>query len=345
MPGIFINYRREDSEGYAITLQDRLAKHFGEKQLFMDVDNIEPGLDFMEAIEKSLSSCHVVLVLIGARWLDAKDEQGIRRLENPDDPLRIEIERALCSDARVIPILLHGTAMPESDKLPESLAPLTRRHAIEISSSRRDYDLERLLTTLEKIPGLEPLASHEEATEAEPAAAAHATPPPRSNALKHGITGAGITILLLITLALFNDDETTTQITPQPAAPVPGPDLIPQEINKNVNPPATPPAVNANLPMTNVNLTGIWFDDDGTRFEITQKGNTIIAAGFNIFGMTTKQIHGTIQGDTLVFTLQDGFVETDGTATLNMDGDHLDYMLVDGSFSEAGQLHFNHTRN
>ncbi len=351
MQGIFINYRREDTEGYAITLQDRLAKHFGEKQLFMDVDNIEPGLDFMETIEKSLSSCEVVLVLIGARWLDATDEQGNRRLDNPHDPLRIEIETALNSNARVIPVLLHGTAMPGSDSLPASLAPLTRRHAIEISSSRRDYDLERLLNTLEKIPGLEPITRSSD-TITQPAVASDTvttSPAPRSNAVKHGFVGAGATILLLITLALFNSEETpglNPDLTPSASALTPDNSTIADVDKIQTASQAITPAQNVAQPqVANVNLSGTWFDDGGTRFEATQKGNRFIAAGFNLFGMATKQIHGTVQGNTLTFTLQDGFVETDGSGTLNADGEHFDYTLTQGNFSETGQLHLNHTRN
>ncbi len=353
MPGIFINYRREDSEGYAITLQDRLAKHFGEKQLFMDVDNIEPGIDFMAAIEKSLSSCEVVLVLIGARWLDATDHQGNRRLDNPHDPLRIEIETALNSNARVIPVLLHSTTMPGNDKLPETLAPLTRRHAIEISSSRRDYDLERLISTLEKIPGLVPMASNSDTT-AKPAAASEtvtAPSAPRSNAVKHGIVGAGVTLLLLVTLALFDSEETPVLNPDLDPGPTPSASLPENNAIANVNKVQSPlqaatPIQNVVQPqIANVNLSGTWFDDGGTRFEATQKGNKFIAAGFNIFGMATKQIHGTVQGNTLTFTLQDGFVETGGSGTLNADGEHLDYTLTQGNFSESGQLHLNHTRN
>ncbi len=325
MQGIFINYRREDSEGYAITLQDRLAKHFGDKQLFMDVDDIEPGLDFMQAIEKSLSSCQVVLVLIGERWLDVMDKQGNRRLENPNDPLRIEIETALKSDARVIPILLHGTPMPASDKLPESLAPLTRRHAIEISSSRRDYDLERLFSTLEKIPGLKPLAKPVE----------KAQPAPRRSAFKNGLVGAGIVLLLLVTLGLFMDEEDTASPAVESAT-----------LQPTIQPPSVPtPTLASSSQAATVNLSGTWYDDGGTRFDAIQKGNKFIATGFNIFGMATKQMHGTVRGDTLFFTLQEGFLEMDGSGTLNEDGQHFDYTLVQGNYSEGGQLHLDHTRN
>lgn len=337
MQGIFINYRREDTEGYAIILQERLTRHFGEGQVFMDVDNIEPGVDFMEAINKSLDGCQVVLVLIGQRWLDATDDQDSRRLDNPQDPLRIEIETALGSDSRVIPILVRGATMPEGDKLPESLAPLTRRHAIEISSSRRDYDIEKLLTTLEKIPGLEPVATSE--AREQPVEPAPAPAPPRSNALKHGIAGAGIALLLLITVALFTDNETAA---PVPEAAIVAPATLPAPV-RMAKPVPTPKPTPATL--TNVNLSGTWYDDDGTRFEVSHKGKRVIAAGYNLFGMTSKQLHGTLQGNTIEFTLQDGFVTTDGVATLNEDGVHIDYTLTQGNYSENGQLHLDHTPN
>ncbi len=342
MHRIFINYRREDAEGYAIILQDRLAKHFGEKQLFMDVDNIEPGADFMKAIEKSLSCCEVILVLIGARWLDAKDEAGNRRLDNSNDLLRIEIETALKSNARVIPVLLHGTVMPTADNLPDSLAPLTRLHAIEISSSRRDYDIERLITTLEKIPGLSPVNQPEASSES--TAVAPDTPPaPKSKAFKHGLTGAGIAIALLITLSIYDSEEALQSVAVATMPDTPSTTSTPLAAVSNQTSVAVENETQQ-LPAT-INLSGTWFDDGGTQFEATQKGNLFIATGFNLFGMATKQIHGRVEGNTLYFTLQDGFVETDGVGTLNEDGEHLDYTLTQGNFSETGQLHLNHTRN
>lgn len=348
MQGIFINYRREDSEGYAIILQERLAKHFGENQVFMDVDNIEPGIDFMHAIENSLSSCEVMLVLIGARWLDAIDEQGNRRLDNPNDPLRIEIETKLNSNARVIPVLLRGITMPKSDKLPPSLAPLTRRHAIEISSSRRDYDLERLLTTLEKVPGLKPLTRHDEKKTTEAGAAPKAVPPappPRSKALKHGFIGGGIAILLLVTLALFDTEET---VTPPASDFSVYNNTTVEPVNSQL---ATPPTINvSNLAapdMADVQLSGTWYDDDGIRYESIQTGNKILATGFNdlLFGTAVRQIIGTIHDNTIKYTIQDGFTEMDGIGVLNEDGQHIDYTISSGNYRESGQLHLNHSPN
>lgn len=343
MQGIFINYRREDTEGDAITLQNRLAKHFGKTQLSIDVDNIAPGINIITAIEDTLASCKVMLVLIGQRWLNATDEQGHRPLDNPHDPLRIEIETAFNNKTHIIPVLLHDTPMPTNDALPESLAPLTRSDPIKISSNRQDDDLQHLISILEKIPGLEPLIQHSSTTTQ--SAETHTPAVPRSNAIKHSLFGAGAILLLLVTLALFDSSEDNPNPAPAELA-VKEDSLSEIQQPQTTKPPATTIAQTPPQPqVANVNLTGTWYDDSGTRFEAMQKGNRFIAAGFNRFGMATKQIHGTVQGNTLTFTLQDGFVETAGNGTLNADGQHFDYLLKDGNFSETGQLHLNHTRN
>ena len=117
---IFINYRREDSIGTAGRLRDRLAEAFGEENLFMDVDNIPAGVDFVADLNSQVAACRVFLAVIGPNWLDAKDESGVRRLDNPDDFVTIEIAAALARDIRVIPVLVDNARMPKADKLPES---------------------------------------------------------------------------------------------------------------------------------------------------------------------------------------------------------------------------------
>src|ERR1700736_6392458 len=92
---IFISYRREESRWSARSLYDRLAARFDRKQIFMDVDAIAPGVDFFEAIEKRVGVCDVLIAVIGAHWLTSTDEQGVRRLENPEDFVRMEIATAL----------------------------------------------------------------------------------------------------------------------------------------------------------------------------------------------------------------------------------------------------------
>ena len=97
MSGIFISYRRDDSSGHAGRLYDHLSAHFGPDKLFMDVDTIEPGMDFVEVIEQAVGSCEVLIEVIGNEWLDAIDDAGRRRLDKPEDYVRLEIKAALIS--------------------------------------------------------------------------------------------------------------------------------------------------------------------------------------------------------------------------------------------------------
>jgi hypothetical protein len=126
--GVFVSYRRQESSHLAGRLYDRLADRFGEGQVFIDVDTIEPGVDFAEEISSAVAACEVLLAVIGPTWLTAVNELGRRRLDDPDDIVRLEIEAALARDVRVIPILVDGAVMPGRDDLPESLAGLARRN-------------------------------------------------------------------------------------------------------------------------------------------------------------------------------------------------------------------------
>src|SRR5215831_10722914 len=121
MNGIFINYRREDSIGYAGRIFDRISAHFGRDRVFMDIDAIDPGEDFTEAIEHTCTSSGVFLVLIGKSWATIVDRTGRRRLDNPHDFVRLEISRGLARGVRVIPVLLDDTDMPSPEDLPDDL--------------------------------------------------------------------------------------------------------------------------------------------------------------------------------------------------------------------------------
>lgn len=136
--GIFISYRRTDSAYPAGWLYDRLAEHFGRTQVFKDVDSLQPGDDFVEVITTAVASCVALIAVIGERWLTAADEHGRRRLDNPEDFVRVEIEAALARGVRVIPVLVNGASMPRSADLPSNLQPLARRQAIELSPYRFD---------------------------------------------------------------------------------------------------------------------------------------------------------------------------------------------------------------
>ena len=142
---IFISYRREDSSASAGRLSDRLSNHFPSNQIFMDVDSVDLGEDFVKTIEKTVGSCDVLIAVIGKGWLSSCDQEGQRRLDNPEDFVRIEIATALKRDIRVIPVLVDGASMPRSRDLPDDLKSLARRNALQVSHNRFRADFERLI--------------------------------------------------------------------------------------------------------------------------------------------------------------------------------------------------------
>jgi outer membrane protein assembly factor BamB len=151
VPGrIFMSYRREEISYPAGWLFDRLASHFSRDMVFKDVDSIDLGDDFVEVITTAVGSCDVLLALIGDRWLTMTDQDGQRRLDDPHDFVRLEIEAALTRNVRVIPILVEGARMPRADELPASLAKLVRWQALELSPSRFDSDIRGLLRVLDR---------------------------------------------------------------------------------------------------------------------------------------------------------------------------------------------------
>jgi TIR domain len=151
MPGkIFLSYRREDDPGFALALFGRLEQSFPTDQLFMDVEGgIKAGEDFIRVLEQQVDACDVMLVLIGAKWLTVTDEMGRRRVDNPEDFVRIEIESALRLGKRVIPVLVHKTEMPRADALPGPLKPLARRNAVGLTQQRFKADAQGLINALE----------------------------------------------------------------------------------------------------------------------------------------------------------------------------------------------------
>ena len=149
MPNIFISYRREDSAGYAHAIYGRLVQRFSKDQVFMDVDTVEPGVDFVRVIEDAVGNCDVLLAMIGKRWTKV-GSTARSRLDDPEDFVRLEITTALAREIRVIPVLVDGMTMPSGKGLPASLKALSRRNAIEISNTRFNFDVDRLITAVRK---------------------------------------------------------------------------------------------------------------------------------------------------------------------------------------------------
>ena len=156
MPRILVSYRRDDSAPYAGRLADRLKERFGRNHVFVDIDNIRPGEDFVQRIDQSIAACDVLVAVIGKSWLTAADSQGRRRLDREDDFVRMEIAKALESHRRVIPVLVGDATMPAATQLPQDLAALSRRQAIEISDSRFHQDVDDLIKALADSPDLSP---------------------------------------------------------------------------------------------------------------------------------------------------------------------------------------------
>ena len=150
MPRIFISYRRNDSAAASGRIYDRLCMAFGEKAIFKDVDAIPPGANYPNLLNEAIAHCDVLLAIIGSHWINALEPNGQRRLDNPDDFVRIEIESALKRDAvLVIPVLVDDATMPAASDLPDTLRPLYYRNAAVVRHDPDfNRDIARLITTI-----------------------------------------------------------------------------------------------------------------------------------------------------------------------------------------------------
>jgi formylglycine-generating enzyme required for sulfatase activity len=148
MAKIFISYRRQDSAGVAGRIYDRLRAHFGDEAVFMDIDTIPFGEDFREQIGAAVSQCEVVLAVIGSRW--SWNTKTRRRIDDPRDFVRIELEAALERNLPVIPILVDHARMPGEGDLPASLSRLAFRNALELDQGRDFHShVDRLIRGIE----------------------------------------------------------------------------------------------------------------------------------------------------------------------------------------------------
>jgi hypothetical protein len=147
----FVCYRRDQSSWPARILRDQLAKRFGEQNVFMDVDSIDAGIEWPDRISEAVRSSGAVLVLIGPNWLNACDRDGARRLDNPNDWVRLEIEAAL-ADHRIatVPVLIDGASMPAREELPESIRGLADHNSIALRAEQLDNAINQLLSSIER---------------------------------------------------------------------------------------------------------------------------------------------------------------------------------------------------
>ena len=148
MRRLFINYRRQDSEGHVGRLYDHLVQHFDPAGVFMDVDSIEPGADFLKTLQDAVAAADVLLAVIGPSWLTVADEKGERRIDQWDDFVRIEIAAAIQQGKLIIPILVGGATMPASSALPEDIAALSYRNAVTLTHQRFGADAAQLVEAI-----------------------------------------------------------------------------------------------------------------------------------------------------------------------------------------------------
>lgn len=168
---VFNNYRRGDEPGFAGRLFDRLEQTLGADRLFMDVDNIAAGHDFVRVLEDEVGKCDVLLAIIGKSWIEARDDTGQLRLDSPSDFVRIEIESALNQGKRLIPVLVNDARMPRAEDLPGPLKPLSRRNAVRLTHERFKADAQGLIkiieTSLAEVEAARTLQTEEERHAAE----------------------------------------------------------------------------------------------------------------------------------------------------------------------------------
>lgn len=215
MPGsIFISYRREQNPKDARALFERLRREFGEGEVFIDLEGIEPGEDFVETLERQLDGCRVLLALIGDRWAEATDRHGRRRLDDENDFVRIELRTALRRGIRVIPVLVDGAPPVTAAQLPGDLQGLVRRQALSLDFHKFDTDVGRLVHSLRRL-----LASPSPSTPPPPPPP-QPSPPPLSTASSTPSSTAAPT--------RSNAAATPTQPPSPSAAPAPAPKAAPQ---------------------------------------------------------------------------------------------------------------------
>jgi hypothetical protein len=211
MSGTFISYRRDDAAGYAGRLHESLERRFGTSQVFRDVDTLQPGQDFVNAINTRLSACRVMIVIIGREWLDTRNAAGARRLDDPLDFVRLEVAAGLRRpDVLVVPVLVEGASMPAASQLPENLRPLARRHAVSVRDETWDADVDRLVAAVDKVL---------------PSPSAPTTGIRVPNARRLGVAAAAIALVVLLILWLSSsggpgsNDAASSTGEPPAAAP------------------------------------------------------------------------------------------------------------------------------
>ena len=249
---VFVSYRRDDSRHQAGRLYDHLVEQFGKKYVFKDVDSIPLGSDFREVLTERVAGCDVFLALIGDAWLSSAGPSGTRRLDDPDDFVRIEIEAALGRSIPVIPVLVGGSSVPKAEELPESLRDLAFRRGLPVRSDPDFHrDVERLIRGIEDMVSDQPVGSASRGPRREGAGdlksatfGVGAAVPPHGRFQRVGLAGLVVAVAILAAVTLITRLGPSRIRTP-PVAVLDG------RVGPHVDRPAVPnplPTVQARIP-------------------------------------------------------------------------------------------------
>ena len=231
MSKIIISYRRADSAAISGRIFDRLASHYGDDAVFMDVDKIPFGTDFREHIRKVLLEGDILLAVIGPNWL-GKGADGTSRIKDEADPVRVEVETALRQKTRMIPVLVDGATMPSTADLPDALRDLAYLNAAPLDVGR-DFraHMDRLIRSIDEVLG---------PTRSRPAAARTGR---RGSALRVALITIAAAVLIVfvgaagVLLLPQRMPQNSPDIPPAPAQSAANAPAAPREI---INPPAPP---------------------------------------------------------------------------------------------------------
>ena len=313
MAGIFVSYRRSGASSSTYRLVNELQREFGEAKIFLDVESIDPGVPFAEAISNAISKCNVVLVVIGPSWLEMKNEQGQRRLDEPKDWIRREIEIALESRAKVIPVLVEGAKVPEAEDLPESIASLAGLNGYELAANKVhwDFDVSRLVKKLRGKVG------HKK---------------------RNVMIGVAVMALLVFVVQFEQQSESVPREQRDPVALTNDGPLVEIPAARGFDDQKQPAGSNADL-------SGEWYSNEGIRYSVRQQGSQFSATVYDGSGDVIEESRGTISGRAVTFNYQDSDDYTGtGKGTLQADNTHLHVTFTDAATGhlESTQLHRGH---
>jgi hypothetical protein len=280
--GIFISYRHKDTQGEASRLADDLRAALSGVQIFRDVETIAPGEDFVVALERALADCSVMLVLIGPIWLETRDAQGRRKIDDPNDWTRLEVATGLKRGVRVIPVTCRDAPLPSTDELPEDLRELRRRQAFQLDNDRWRYDFEQLVDKLAQSEGFK------RAQRAATAGPAAPVDPPRSSKKRWAMIAAGVFGVMVVIAAMLETDPGFSTLPPA------GP-KGPTGSGPVVSPPVSPDSSLSDV-------SGVWRSSDGEVYVFQQTGREI-AMTLQAQGVLRGQGRGTIDGNLLTLAV------------------------------------------